>query len=279
MKDFERKDSSALIALLFSAAVMPMGFVVSANAIYNRYGIGEGTSAIYLSIFFSLSAVFLLILPIMIKRLKQKKSLLWFLSFLSYVCSHVFVEIGVFKTGGFYSRYLPDSSFVLSLTPSLFGLALLSRELRTGSKVKHKLVLLLSYVLVFLIFSASIFIVLDYVWMDFIINNVNIYAALAFTYSTLIIIGYVFCTFGKKKIYPIVFISLAIVVSFFMNVLSFEKGSLVISIANGNFGAWWTRLHPIYYLKGFLFASVGSYSILYLVASLIAMNANVELED
>lgn len=244
--------------------------IVSSLSINERYNGHEGIMFIYVSALVAFAAMVLVIVASARARDGERRAIILASAILFILC-HVFVEIGVILSGRYYARYLPSSSMVLGMSPALLYLAVTYRLGRKSGRF-NQLVFILFFLFSAIASVLSLFFMTDYLWMDFVMNNANVYAALSFVYMILVISGASVIIFIKKKALVFILIALALVLSFMMNILSFDKGSVIIRIMNHEFPSWWTRMSPVLYIKGFLFSTLGSYSIQYISLLLLLWN-------
>ena len=265
------KERSAKGKYITSSIIILLSGYVAFATIYERFGTSYGSFYVYIStLIVALSEIMILFGLLYHQRKDRISSIVCVtISSVLFVLSNVFAEYGIIKAGAYYGRHLPHFSMILALSPSMFSFALANRLYRSEKERQSKLLLFVEFLLSIPILITSFRLISDYVWMRFVANNTNIYVALAILFSMLIFIGSAITTFSSKKTSFYIFATLAVIVSFLMNIISYDKGSIVLRIMNGEFQSWWTRLSPYYYVKGFVFASLGSYSIIYIVLLVI----------
>lgn len=265
-----------VLLALFVILFLIMHISSSISSINARFDGVSDARLLYVSAFMMLISL-LLLLNAFYRHSRDSDSFDYVLSFLFYILSQLIAEYGVHKAGLFYQRYLPYSSMFIAMIPSLMGLALYDRSKmkRSGS---HSIFALSAASLISLSAVAmSIYTMSDYLWMGFVFNNTNIFSVLAVAFSvTASICGITafFAKNGKTRAITYILIIVSMILVSLMNIISYDHGSIVVKIANGEFSSWWRRLPPYYYVRGFLFSTAGSYPFAYLLFSCISLKAS-----
>lgn len=261
------KETLAREKYIATSVFILLGNYVAFAAAYEKFGISYNSFFIYVSILIViLSEVFAVFGFVYLHRKNEMLAIVCITcSSVFFALSNVIAEYGIVNAGVYYKRYLPNFSMLLGLAPSLYSLALADKLHKTKTGTHSKLLLFACFIIALPALASIFYLIFNYIWISFVVNNTNIYAMLAIFHFALLISGTLAAIFLARRIWFYCLSSLSVAVMFLMNIIAYDRGSIVLRIMNGDFLSWWNRLTPYYYIKGFLFASIGSFSIIYII--------------